>query len=624
MRALLLSVAGLVLLASPVVAADPPKPLVSKVFSVADLVTPIPGLESSQPIPSVPAQKTTAENAEHLLKLVKNVVRPNSWDVAAGAGKIEFSAIGCALVVTNTAEVIAEVADLLAALRRLQDICVGTEVRILKVPTGFCEKMNLKRDGTTCLTARELAAVLETAQGHRDTNVMQFPKLTTFDGQNVTVRIGDTRMFTTGIEAKRKGDKFVVVPTTTAVELGHTLTLCGRVSADSKFVNLTMNVTHTRQVGHAPRVELNGFTTLHLEGGSNAQPAPLAERFEIPVLKTEKVEKSAVVPTGGTIVLGGWNERTEGKVMQVGAGLAQRRLKIIPPAECEVLVLATTRVIRTESPAMEVAPMPREVPPAGEKVLAYCLKHVTAADAVQAIHTFLDGKNLNARMTFDAASNCVFVVAEQGLRQEIVKLLDALDKKSEMVRIEAMVVQVPRGFCKNSGLEGNAPVWTLTAREAAMFTALLRAQKQTGTMDVLARPVIQVCNGQTGTIQVGQSVPAPQGVTPAGGVAGESMPVGVSAMFIPRLTPDGECVKLKATMKVTAMGAPIKLTVAEQVPGQPLPVARVIEKPTFNVQTFECVARIPLGSTAVYAMPARGSGDEGMETLVIVKPMLAK
>ena len=123
-----------------------------------------------------------------------------------GAGKAEFFDIGSVLVVTNTPDVIAEVADLLEALRRLQDTSFSTEVRLLKFPAGFCEQIGLKRDANLCLTELELRALLVAVQGHRESNVMQFPNVTSFDGQEATVHVGGCRTFaTSGEMVKVKG-----------------------------------------------------------------------------------------------------------------------------------------------------------------------------------------------------------------------------------------------------------------------------------------------------------------------------------------------------------------------------------------------------------------------------------
>lgn len=80
---------------------------------------------------------------EQLIKLITSMVRPYSWDGAGGNGKVEFFDIGSALVVNQTADVITEVQDLLEALRRLQDLAVAVEVRIVSLSESFFERMGV-------------------------------------------------------------------------------------------------------------------------------------------------------------------------------------------------------------------------------------------------------------------------------------------------------------------------------------------------------------------------------------------------------------------------------------------------------------------------------------------------
>jgi type II secretory pathway component GspD/PulD (secretin) len=88
---------------------------------------------------------TSANNSRHeqLIKLITSMVRPYSWDGAGGAGKVEFFDIGNALVVNQTADVVSEVQDLLEALRRLQDLAVAVEIRVVSLAESFFERMGV-------------------------------------------------------------------------------------------------------------------------------------------------------------------------------------------------------------------------------------------------------------------------------------------------------------------------------------------------------------------------------------------------------------------------------------------------------------------------------------------------
>lgn len=91
---------------------------------------------------------------EQLIKLITGMVRPYSWDGMGGPGRIEYFDIGSALVVNQVADVIQEVADLLEALRRLQDLAIAVEIRIVSLSETWYERlgvdfsMNIKTHNT--------------------------------------------------------------------------------------------------------------------------------------------------------------------------------------------------------------------------------------------------------------------------------------------------------------------------------------------------------------------------------------------------------------------------------------------------------------------------------------------
>ncbi|MBX9627325.1 MAG: hypothetical protein K2X82_26215 [Gemmataceae bacterium] len=358
MRPFLLSAAAVVMLAAAGRADDK---LVSRVFEVADLVIPIPDFAppgNKAPSPAERFKQPTAdERAEQFVRQVITVVRPASWQANGGAGEIEYFDLGHALVVKNTPEVVAEVEAYLKGLRRLQDVSVVTELRLVGVAPGFAAEHGLTPGAV--LSDKQAAAVLEAAQGDARCNVLQAPKLTTFDGQVATVRVGERRVFVTGVEAVPMKGQVVCVPQQKAADLGHTVTLCGRLSAGGKAVNLRVHAAHTRLSDE--KVELVPVVTKVtpvFEGGSQGVPVPVTQFVQAPKLKTDAAERAARVPDGQTLVVGGWTEPGE----RVEAGVpvlsqipyVSRLFKTTGIApDREVVVLATVRVIRN---AEEAAP----------------------------------------------------------------------------------------------------------------------------------------------------------------------------------------------------------------------------------------------------------------------------
>ncbi len=102
---------------------------------------------------SVSLAKNTIE--ETLIKLVTNTVQPHSWADVGGAGTIDYYPIGMALVINQFEDVQEQIADLLDQLRRLQDLEVAIEVRIVSVSETFFERigmdfsLNIKTDSVT-------------------------------------------------------------------------------------------------------------------------------------------------------------------------------------------------------------------------------------------------------------------------------------------------------------------------------------------------------------------------------------------------------------------------------------------------------------------------------------------
>ena len=81
--------------------------------------------------------------AGQLQKLITGMVRPYSWQDLGGPGKLDYYDIGGALVVNQTADVIREVQDLLDALRRLQDLSMTVEVRVISLSEAFFERVGV-------------------------------------------------------------------------------------------------------------------------------------------------------------------------------------------------------------------------------------------------------------------------------------------------------------------------------------------------------------------------------------------------------------------------------------------------------------------------------------------------
>jgi type II secretory pathway component GspD/PulD (secretin)/tetratricopeptide (TPR) repeat protein len=148
-----------------------------------------------------------------LIKLITNTVAPQSWAEVGGAGTIDYMPIGLALVVNQTPDVQEQVADLLEALRRLQDLEVAVEVRMITLAETFFERIgldfnvNIKTDKVTSQYEPQLVTNQFKPQGQvNDFSPTRFVTglLPTSNAQN----IGQTGQFTSDLDVPIRNSSF--------------------------------------------------------------------------------------------------------------------------------------------------------------------------------------------------------------------------------------------------------------------------------------------------------------------------------------------------------------------------------------------------------------------------------
>jgi type II secretory pathway component GspD/PulD (secretin) len=92
---------------------------------------------------NVNKRNATQTQEEMLIKLITNTVSPRSWSEMGGPGSIDYFPMTMALVINQTPDIQEQVADLLAALRRLQDQEVAVEVRFITLAEDFFERVGV-------------------------------------------------------------------------------------------------------------------------------------------------------------------------------------------------------------------------------------------------------------------------------------------------------------------------------------------------------------------------------------------------------------------------------------------------------------------------------------------------
>jgi type II secretory pathway component GspD/PulD (secretin) len=78
-----------------------------------------------------------------LIRLITQTIKPDSWASMGGEGSIEYYPLGLALVINQSPEVIEEVERLLESLRRLQDLEVSIEVKVVSLSELFYERIGV-------------------------------------------------------------------------------------------------------------------------------------------------------------------------------------------------------------------------------------------------------------------------------------------------------------------------------------------------------------------------------------------------------------------------------------------------------------------------------------------------
>jgi type II secretory pathway component GspD/PulD (secretin)/tetratricopeptide (TPR) repeat protein len=99
-------------------------------------------------VPGAVGTPTANESAQGslesvLIKLITNTIAPTSWASVGGQGTIDFFPLGMALVINQTPDIQEQVAELLNALRRLQDQEVTVEIRFITIAESFFERIGL-------------------------------------------------------------------------------------------------------------------------------------------------------------------------------------------------------------------------------------------------------------------------------------------------------------------------------------------------------------------------------------------------------------------------------------------------------------------------------------------------
>jgi hypothetical protein len=353
---LLIAVALSAALAPAVLAEGRP---MTRVYPVADLVIPIPEAPicdaasksdaCSTSCPSAHAPRIEQNSAPELIKLIQKTIAPQSWADVGGLGTIDFYPIGYSLVISQSPDVHEQIAHLLAHMQKLQDNQISFEMRLCEVPVTAFERIGVDfnakvpaapnatvtpplycYEDVTCpqmaqvaqwhaqklllLSDREVRCFIEAMQADPGARVYSSPKLTTLDGQRGMIELGQTARYVTDVKEERVSGQVIWKPVNTQVFLGTKLAVQGCIGPNHKQVAVKVMCAHSWLADPAiPMVPVTTAVAPEYEGGAQGKPVPFTQFIQQPHIEKLCVEKMAIVPDGGTLLVHCGKETEQGR-----------------------------------------------------------------------------------------------------------------------------------------------------------------------------------------------------------------------------------------------------------------------------------------------------------------------
>ena len=124
----------------------------------------------------------------------------------------------------------------------------------------------------------------------------------------------DTQIFVTGVTVLSQQGQTIYQPQIQASPMGTQLTIQAVISADRRFVRMSLSPTLTNLA--TPEVQLFPIVTPIfplLDGTATGQPIVFTQFIQQPVITSVGVQTTVAVPDGGTVLMGGLKRLSEGR-----------------------------------------------------------------------------------------------------------------------------------------------------------------------------------------------------------------------------------------------------------------------------------------------------------------------
>jgi hypothetical protein len=283
--------------AQAVINAQAEPALTTITYPVADLVVPV------DMDPGEKGRNTPTREGE-LMRLIRATVAPKSWVEDGGTATMQYHSVGMGLVVQQSPAAHQKIADLLKELRRLQELEVAVEIRLVTVTDDVVSKFEFCRDGAQ-VSDTQLLQFISAVQGDRKLNIMQAPRVTAFNGQRAKINITEEFPYVAKVNVGQAAGKVVVRPELESAVLGCRFQLRPLVSPDRTQVSLNLGVYLANL--ESPNVPLIPVTTL------DANQKPVQNFVQLPNVKKIEVEKTLKIADGNTAVVRLGRQATENR-----------------------------------------------------------------------------------------------------------------------------------------------------------------------------------------------------------------------------------------------------------------------------------------------------------------------
>ncbi|HMQ16938.1 MAG TPA: hypothetical protein PKC49_13280, partial [Phycisphaerae bacterium] len=141
---------------------------------------------------------------------------------------------------------------------------------------------------------------------NRRSSIVQAPRLMMFNGQRAFVAIQRTRSYVSSLTPAVAEGAVGVTPVQAQVASGTVLDVEGTISADRRYVTLTVQTS---------LAEEPSFERFQIQSGSGNSPGQF---IQLPDQQTRLIRTTVSVPDGGTVLLGGLKQSGE---VEVEAGV---------------------------------------------------------------------------------------------------------------------------------------------------------------------------------------------------------------------------------------------------------------------------------------------------------------